>query len=369
MANEIRPFYINGNPYMGYSDMWFFEELVMTEEPSRATGNGSMTNINDIPRYRVPHLYIDFKYFTIEKYRQFMADTQGVEQTIGATNPISDKIEYHKMYLAPAERNKLRFFNGKYTGLLDFKIEFIGTNNTLDNVNISYNLNGGSGSIAGQSIVKGQEYNLLSASTIYKDGYAFDYWCLNQDGSGAKFNENQVAVATDNITYYAIWKINSKRTLSFNYGNAMTALDSQNKPIYNKEVVQGEAVGELPEILLNTVSYGGQSYKEPYNIKGWYGTYDGSGTKWTESTIYNIQGNATIYAVLEAQNRTITFNSNGGNYTPTPITQPYKSTVYLPYAPTKEGKTFMGWYKADGSQFVSGATMPPINITLTAKWE
>lgn len=369
MSNEVRPFYINGNAYMGYSDCWFHYEMVMTEEPERSQGNGAMTNINDIPRYRVPHLWIDFKYMPIEQYRQFMADTQAVENVIGSVDPISDQIVYHKMYLAPAERNKLRFYGKEYTGILNLSLEFIGTNNSLDTVNITYNLNGGEGSIAGQSIVKGQEYNLLSANTIYKDGYAFDYWCLNQDGSGAKFNENQVAIANDNTIYYAIWKLSSKRTLSFNYGDAITALDSENKPIYNKEVTQGQAVGELPNIALNQVSYDGQSYEEPYTIRGWFGTYDGGGTEWTENTIYNIQGNATIYAVLVAQDRTITFDSDGGNYTPTPITQPYKSTIYLPYAPTKDGKTFMGWYKENGEQLIGGTTMPPVNITVKAKWE
>lgn len=368
MNNKVRPFYINGNPYMGYSDCWFHYEMVMTEEPERSQGNGAMTNINDIPRYRVPHLWIDFKYMPIEQYRQFMADTQAVEMLIGAVDPISDEIVYHKMYLAPQQRNKFRYYGSEYTGILDLKLEFIGTNNSLDKVNITYNLNGGEGSIAGQSIVKGQEYNLLSATTIYKDGYAFDYWCLNADGSGVKYKENQVVVALDNTVYYAIWKESKNRVLSFSYGNAMTALDSQNKPIYSKDVITNQAVGELPEIRLNTVVYDGTSYTEPYDIKGWFGTPDGTGTQWTKDTIYNIEGNATIYAVLVAQNRTITFNSNGGNYTPTPITQPYKSAVYAPYNPTQEGKTFLGWYKSNGEQFIFG-TMPPIDITLTAKWE
>lgn len=368
MANEVRPFYINGHKYEGYSDCWFHYEMVMSEEPERSTGNGAMTNINDIPRYRVPRLWIDFMYMPIEKYRQFMADTYPVEMVIGAVDPVSDQMVYHKMYLAPQQRNKLRYYGGEYTGILNMSIEFIGTNNSLDYVNIVYNPNGGEGSIAGQSIVAGQEYNLLSASGLYKSGYAFDYWCENQDGSGARYNENQVAVATKTTTYYAIWKENSKRVLSFSYGNARTALNSQNEPIYNKDVTMNQAVGELPPIELNSVSYDGQTYTEPYDIKGWYGTPDGGGTKWTEDTIYTIQGNGTIYAVTEAQDRTITFDSNGGNYTPTPLTQPYKSYVYLPYAPTQENKTFVGWFKDNGEQFVSG-TMPPIDITLTAKWE
>ena len=71
-----------------------------------------------------------------------------------------------------------------------------------------------------------------------------------------------------------------------------------------------------------------------------------------------------------AQNRTITFDTNGGNEIE-PITQETDSTLSLP-VPEKEGFVFIGWFTEKvptsfDSQFTL-ETMPGKNITLYAGW-
>lgn len=206
MANDVRPFYINGHEYEGYSDCWFHYEVVMTEEPERSLGDGAMTNIKDIPRYWVPHLWIDYLYMPIEKYRQLKADTVAAEFPVGCIDPNTDQMVYHNMYLAPEERNKLRFYGSKYTGILDLKLEFIGTKNSLNTVNITYNLNGGSGArISNTSVVEMEEFNLPNGRNLTKNGLAFARWSLNADGSGTEYRSGQAVVASSDTTFYAIY--------------------------------------------------------------------------------------------------------------------------------------------------------------------
>lgn len=373
-SNNLHPFEINGHQYIGYSDYWFMDEMVMDERPARTSGNGAMTNITDITRFEVPHLWIDYKYMDLETYRQFVIDTKPVEFLVSCYNIVYDKIVTHKMYLAPEQRKKLRHYGSELLGVFDTNLEFIGTNNGLDTVIITYDSNPPSGGVKQyqtQNVVKGIEYEIIEPFTSYA-GYTFKEWNTKIDGSGISYKNGQIATANLPLTLYAIYQSSEKRTLSFDYGVGQIAVDSNGNKIYNKEVSVGKAVGELPNVVPNSIYYEGEQIVEPYTFEGWYSIYGGKGTKWTNNTIYNLEYNATIYAYMKPQDFTITFNSRGGNYTPTPITQPYASNIYSPYAPIKEGYTFMGWYKNldnENENPYSFTIMPPKNITLYAKWK
>lgn len=361
-------FSINGRKYKGYSDYWFHYEQVMETEPERSAGNGAMTNINDINRFYVPHLWIDFAYMDLKTFRQFEIDTQPVEMLISCTDPVSGEIVTHKMYLAPKQRRKLRFYGGGYLGVLDTKLEFIGTNNPLNEVVITYMPNGGLGSVKSQSIAQGREFVVQKASTLSKAGYNFTTWNTKPDGTGATYNEDQVAVANFPMTLYAQWITTDQRTLSFDYGEAIVATDNTGKPISKKTVTMNQAVGELPPIEIGTVKYKGKDYTEPYDVGGWNALSNGQGTTYTADTIYTIDGNEVIYAILIPRNITVTFETNGADQQLEPITQPYYSIVEIPTI-TKQGYKFMGWYEDPQFNFSFWNVMPPINAKIYAKWE
>jgi uncharacterized repeat protein (TIGR02543 family) len=78
--------------------------------------------------------------------------------------------------------------------------------------------------------------------------------------------------------------------------------------------------------------------------------------------------NITLYAKWDANQYTITFDSNGGSAVAS-ITQDYNTTVSAPNEPTKEGYTFNNWYLDNElTQVYTFTTMPAENITLYAKW-
>ncbi len=80
--------------------------------------------------------------------------------------------------------------------------------------------------------------------------------------------------------------------------------------------------------------------------------------------------NVTITAKWTVNQYTITFNTDGGSAV-ADIKQDYNTTVTLPAAPAKEGSTFTGWQRADGTVLEAGATfsMPAANETVTALWD
>ena len=63
----------------------------------------------------------------------------------------------------------------------------------------------------------------------------------------------------------------------------------------------------------------------------------------------------------------VTFDSNGGTEVPAQYVAP-GGTATKPTNPTKEGKTFKGWYLNGTSTKYAFATQVNSNITLVAKW-
>ena len=72
-------------------------------------------------------------------------------------------------------------------------------------------------------------------------------------------------------------------------------------------------------------------------------------------------GNMTIRAKWIVNQYTITFDTAGGTAIP-PVTQDYGTVVIPPAAPTREGYVFTGW------NMMIPATMPAMDITITAGW-
>jgi uncharacterized repeat protein (TIGR02543 family) len=66
----------------------------------------------------------------------------------------------------------------------------------------------------------------------------------------------------------------------------------------------------------------------------------------------------------------VSFNSNGGNYTPDTIIALYNTKIEEPVAPTKEGLFFGGWYSDTLFEFKWDFDVNRVtkDITLYAKW-
>ena len=106
-----------------------------------------------------------------------------------------------------------------------------------------------------------------------------------------------------------------------------------------------------------------------YTFSGWYTAANG-GTKITESSIYSVASNQTLYAQWNANRYTINFDANGGNVSISSMNVTYGSTYGTLPNPTRDYYTFNGWYTAvsGGTKVSSSTTLGAGDTTLYAQW-
>ena len=101
--------------------------------------------------------------------------------------------------------------------------------------------------------------------------------------------------------------------------------------------------------------------RKGYTQVGW-STVDGGEKVYGFEDVYTQNEALTLYPVWNANQYTITFDTNGGSEI-APITQDYGTEITAPDNPTRKGYTFKGWHKEIPE------TMPAGNITVKAQWE
>ncbi len=119
--------------------------------------------------------------------------------------------------------------------------------------------------------------------------------------------------------------------------------------------------------------------REGYSFEGWFTNSDGTGDKFTTSTV--VTGDSTVYAkwtaVASGDTYTVMFNANGGTLdsaSPSSINVAEGGTVILPGNPTHASENFTGWYTVSGysqqneSNIFSSKTLVTESITVYARW-
>ena len=78
---------------------------------------------------------------------------------------------------------------------------------------VTFNANGGSGSMERQTFEYGKAQK-LNTNSYTKTGYNFTGWTTNADGTGTKYNNKQEISITSNITLYANWEENTSYVIN-----------------------------------------------------------------------------------------------------------------------------------------------------------
>ena len=187
--------------------------------------------------------------------------------------------------------------------------------------------------------------NNVELPTPSKTGYTFDGWYTEKTG-GTKVNTPYKP--TSNVTLYAHWTAN-EYTITFNPGDKATVSSTSKKVTYD------QTYGELPTPV-----------REGYTFVGWFNSSD---NKIENTTIVKITGDETLTAKWLGAEYTVTFNSDGGEVTPTSKKVQNEGKYGELPTPTKTGYTFNGWYNVSGTKIESTTT---VNLTsdetLTARW-
>ena len=305
----------------------------------------------------------------------------------------------NKMYFATEEMPKLwtiaRALNGEewveVIGVEDYTVEMVGTNSSLEKVDILYYDNNNNFiAEATQSVDKGAEA-IVGYNFIPETGYRFDGVWLDENGVEVK-NGEAITVITEKKLYAKVVDTN-QYTLSFSYGKGIApinSLDSQiiiNIPIRkgqtiasaiaeaNIQTTNGTFVFPSNGTGLNDVTYtlGGNTYTKQgqyaFAFDGWYWTNEKNPTtKVDGETVYNYDFNRTIFQHYTPIKNLLTYVTNTPSIELESQLLGYGDTITLPRLAVS-GYSFKGWFLDENFTKQAPTTMPPQGLIVYAKWE
>lgn len=395
--SQIDRILIDGTPFTGYLEYSHLDELTYKEQPERAL-DGQIKNLNGYITFLTPRIVIKYSMANIEEYRDLMQLIQSKREFI---------VEYYdivhssrtvaNMYFAPQKLPKLFNQMANAMGVIDLEVELIGTNVPLSQVSVTYDSNSPVSSIQdrqegspqikkGQQLIIGQGITIPNDEPITSEGFTFNIWNSLKNGKGLSYSNTQIITLEANMILYAQWTASTSFTLSYNYGYGEVKIGSNGLPLYNKGIIKGNAIGDIPDTNPKIVLYNGVDY-QPYKkdgenwLRGWYWVNQlpdppiEPPSPITPDTIYDYSFNATMYQIFQYEEYVITLNENytGGEITAREA-QEYNSKIYPPNIPIRTGYTFIGWFEnADPNPSTDKPFafnhMPPLAITLYAVWE
>lgn len=370
-------FEIDGDKISGYYTYTFFYQKTYAKEPERSQG-GVIDNLNSYATFNTPTLKIKFNALSIDQYRKIMQHLLAKNEfVVTCYDPIYDRYLTAKMYFAPSDYPELFSLDFQLLAVLNYEVELIGTNADFDTTSVVYHLVNAADPNAPQvsdktytnnDVPVGMEFIAGDGADSVKTlaGYTFDKWAT-ADGTVYLDGNPYYLVNNSGIVLYAQWKPSTTYTLSYNYGNGESAIDSSNLPITQKDINYRSAI-TFTSTKPKKVSWNNTLY-DAYNETSWWTlTVQPNGTHLVNgSTPYQIKGNATIYQHFSAKTFAITYEVDGATYST--IQGEYNAVFVKPTPPTKAGKTFSGWYlKGSNTEFTQN-TIPPTNITVSAKFK
>ena len=224
-----------------------------------------------------------------------------------------------------------------------------------EKISISYDSNGGGGTMASQTNVSVGDS--LSANTFTApEGKYFFGWMENASGSGGYvFADSEILTEynypNSDTTLYAQWAW-IPYTVIFDGNGGDGSMDSQNFEW-----------GQAQALNANTFARTG------YTFAGWNTSADGSGSGYNDGEAISIKADIRLYAQWQVESRTVNFDLKGGNVSGSTSlasqTVTFEDLPYTPaYTPQYEGYVFNGWSPA-----LTTENWDVSDVTLVAQWK
>ena len=194
---------------------------------------------------------------------------------------------------------------------------------------VTFNANGGSGSMSQQTI---ENSGKLKANAFSRTGYTFDGWATSSTGSKAYDNQGDISATSGskgNVTLYARWKANTY-TVTLNQQSGTGGAGS----------TTATYAAAMPKITVPT--------RTGYTFQGYFDATSG-GTKYynadgTSARTWNKTANTTLYARWTANTYTVTLDRQNGTGGSASVTATYAAAMPSMTKPTRTGYTFGGYY-------------------------
>lgn len=188
-----------------------WEEPVWGGDLTRST-DFVLTNILDVDYGLVARLEVSYKYLNVQDYIALCKIAK--ERVCNVTYFNYEKgvwVVNQEFAFTKQEKSKLYAFGTEYLGLLDVSVKLVATNRDKTDLiatdfTITYNANGGSGTVASQSAKWGDNLDIATSSDLSYSGQTFKEWNTQANGKGGHYMPNQHKTMWENMTLYAIWE-------------------------------------------------------------------------------------------------------------------------------------------------------------------
>ncbi|HLX78142.1 MAG TPA: InlB B-repeat-containing protein [Acidimicrobiales bacterium] len=161
-----------------------------------------------------------------------------------------------------------------------------------DTFTVTFNANGGSGSMAAQSA---NAPSALAGNGFTRSGYTFTGWNTAPNGGGTSYGNGATYPFTSSVTLYAQWLADTFTvTFNANGGSGSMAAESHNA----------------------ATALTANGFKRPgYSFLGWNTAANGSGTSYGNGAAYPFTASVTLYARWKANTPVITIDTSSLTFT------------------------------------------------------
>jgi uncharacterized repeat protein (TIGR02543 family) len=199
----------------------------------------------------------------------------------------------------------------------------------------------------------------ISALSFSNPNYAFEGWNTQRDGSGVTYLDQAVYPFNADVTLYAQWVQNPHSVTFFSNltsSDVTHVIQTNNAP-----------AGLTP---FSTLSFSNPNYM----FEAWNTQRNGSGVTYLDQAVYPFGVDVDLYAQWSPDRYDLSFSSNSGTGSVSPISSVYGSTVTLPQGSSisKPDYELVGWNTdplGNGTQYQLGSSIKVTgNETLYAMW-
>lgn len=201
-------------PFKGVSrdSKWGWREPVWGGDLTRSQGDFVLTNIETVSFGLVARCEISFKYMNVQDYRALCEIAKQRVCTADYYDREKGERVSQEMAFTGNDLKQLYAFGQDYIGNLDVSIKLVATNRdkqgTIDNeYTVSYNANGGTGSIASRTATWGDSVT-LAKSGFTRAGKVLKLWAtkdINGNFNGY-YDLGQHVTVYKNLNLFAIWE-------------------------------------------------------------------------------------------------------------------------------------------------------------------
>lgn len=177
---------------------------------------------------------------------------------------------------------------------------------------ITFNSNGGTGSMSPIKNIKSGETKTLTKNTFTREGYTFAGWSTSSGSSTVKYADGAQVKVTTSIQLYAVWNQKSVKTFTVTFDHLKAVWMSQTNTTKSCQTTGNSCQIKLENLTAPSggnqrsqstnsavKKKGNNPYSNLVTVSGWYTNSNGTGTKYSPNATITVSSNRTLYAIVK----------------------------------------------------------------------